>query len=167
MKGPRFDLTFPPSDATSKSPDGRCEAASLPLLHHRLSHVVLASGLQRHKHWQEAIMLLTRCAASLFMRSDSSLRTAAHQLALSTYPHREKKRKHTEKKLSILIHTHACMQTNEHTHHLIHSLPQLNDSLWSNTYISVCKLYCSIAVLKCLPWSSYCFKSCCGLTDGA
>lgn len=59
-------------------------------------------------------MLLTRCAASLFMRSDSSLRTAAHQLALSTYPHREKK-KNTEKKM-IYSYTHSRMHANKRTH---------------------------------------------------
>lgn len=57
------------------------------LSHHQLSDVVLSSGLQAHKHWQWEIMLLTHCATSLFMRTDSLLRMAAHQQPLSTVWH--------------------------------------------------------------------------------
>lgn len=60
-------------------------------------------------------MLLTCCATSLFMRTDSSRRTAAHQLALYKHPHGEST--HPDK--PMLTHTHTCMPTDEHTqtHH--------------------------------------------------
>lgn len=91
------------------------------------------SGLQTHKHWQEAIMLLTCRAPSLFMRTDSSLQTAARQRVLR---HRGK-RAHTKHR------TEASSDT----------LPS------SNAHIS------AVPFSKRLPWSTYCFESCCGQID--
>ena len=95
------------SDTTSESLDSCYEAALLSLIHPQLSRVALSGGLQTCKRWQEVIMLLTCCATSLFMRTDSSLQMAAHQHVLYSHMHTQTQGRRTPKHIHATTHSHV------------------------------------------------------------
>lgn len=76
-------------------------------------------------------MLLTCCAAFLFMGTDSLLGTSAHQLVLYTYPHREN------------THPDKSDASSDVLWSLIPTAP-------THTLVTV-KLHCNKTLLECLP----------------